>query len=63
MKLVILDWATMTNGDLAPNGFRTLVTEMECHASTKPEEAAERIGNAELVLCNKVPMTREVMES
>ena len=33
-----------------------------CNGTTKPEEVAEKIGDAEIVLCNKTPITRAVME-
>lgn len=62
MKIVVLDWNTMTsNGDISPDTLRQL-GEVEIFSLTKPSEAAERIGNADAVLCNKVPITREVMD-
>lgn len=64
MKLVILDWATMTfTGDLSPTCFHALADEVDCYSTTAPQEVAERIGNAELVLCNKAPITRAVLEA
>lgn len=64
MRLVILDWDTMTaNGDLSPECFRPFSSEIDCYGLTRPEEAAERIGDAELVLCNKVPITKAVMDA
>ena len=64
MRLVILDWDTMTaNGDLSPECFRPFASEIDCYGLTRPEEAAERIGDAELVLCNKVPITKAVMDA
>lgn len=63
MRIVVLDWNTMTaNGDLSPDELQQF-GEVEIFALTKPEEAAERIGNADIVLCNKVPITKEVMDS
>lgn len=62
MKIVVLDWDTMTmNGDISPAPLERL-GEVTIYGSTKPEEAAGRIGDAEAVLCNKVPITREVIE-
>lgn len=62
MKIVVLDWNTMTsNGDISPDTLRQL-GEVEIFSLTKPSEAAKRIGNADAVLCNKVPITREVMD-
>lgn len=63
MKLAILDWATMTSGDLRPDGFRGMAEVINCYSLTKPEETISRIGDAELVLCNKVPITRNVMDA
>lgn len=64
MRLVILDWDTMTaNGDLSPECFRPFASAIDCYGLTQPEEAAERIGDAELVLCNKVPITKAVMDA
>ena len=62
MKIVILDWKTMTaNGDLSPDCFKTL-GDVECYDFTPNELAAQRIGDAEIVLCNKVLITKEVIE-
>ncbi|MCD8187387.1 MAG: D-2-hydroxyacid dehydrogenase [Ruminococcus sp.] len=62
MKIVVLDWKTMTmNGDLSPDVLRQF-GETAVYPLTKAEEAAERIGDAEIVLCNKVPITEEVMQ-
>lgn len=62
MKIVVLDWKTMTmNGDLSPDVLRQF-GETAVYPLTKAEEAAKRIGDAEIVLCNKVPITEEVMQ-
>lgn len=61
MKLVILDWATVTAGDLTPQRFHALADEVECYSLTAPEETIERIRDADLVLCNKVQITESVM--
>ena len=64
MRLVILDWATMTaHEDLSPECFRPFADEIDRYNLTSPGEAAARIGDAELVLCNKVPITGEVIEA
>lgn len=63
MKIVVLDWKTMTmNGDLSPDILKQFGCT-EIYDLTKPDEAAARIGDADAVLCNKVPITREVMEN
>lgn len=63
MKLVILDWATVTTGDLSPRMFHTLADEVDCYSLTEPHETIERIGSAEMVVCNKVKITEEVMSA
>lgn len=63
MKTVILDWDTLTvNGDISAKCFEDF-GEVEIYGYTPPELAAERTGSAEIVLCNKTPITAEVIES
>jgi glycerate dehydrogenase len=61
MKIRILDWETLTSGDLSADRFKKY-GDTEIYSITAPELAAERIGDADIVLCNKTPMTREVFE-
>lgn len=62
MKIVILDWKTMTmNNDISPDCFKSL-GKVSCYDYTPNELAAERIADAEAVLCNKVLITDEVMK-
>lgn len=62
MKIAVLDWNTMTmNGDISPSELEKL-GEVTIFGLTKPEDAAENIGDAEAVLCNKVPITRAVID-
>ncbi len=62
MKIVVLDWETVCNdNDILPSVFAQF-GGADIYPLTKPEEAASRIGRAEAVLCNKVPITREVMD-
>lgn len=63
MKIVVLDWSTMTaNGDISPKVFDQF-EDVSIYDLTSPDDAAERIGSAEIVLCNKVPITRAVIDS
>ncbi len=64
-KLVILDWATMdaTPGELSWDAFRPLADEIEVYPLTTPEETVSRIGDADGVICNKVLITREVLDA
>ncbi len=62
MKIAILDWKTMTWGnELSPECFKKF-GEVKCWDFTSPELTAERIGDSDAVLCNKVLITREVMD-
>ncbi|MBO5343060.1 MAG: D-2-hydroxyacid dehydrogenase [Ruminococcus sp.] len=63
MKIVILDWSTMCSGnDLSPDIFREF-GEVSAYSLTSPEEVVPRINDAEIVLCNKVVITKEIMDS
>lgn len=61
MKISILDWATVSSGDISPDIFGQFGEVRICELCGS-ELAADRIGDADIVLCNKVPITREVME-
>jgi len=60
MKIVITDWKTVTNGDLSLDPIRAF-GEVTAYELTAPHEIAERIADADMVLCNKTPMTAEVL--
>ncbi len=63
-RLVILDWDTMSDhNELSPQRFQTLARLVDVYPLTKPEETISRIGDAELVICNKVLITKEVMDA
>ncbi len=62
MKIVILDSDTVTTGDLSFSAFAGY-GEVKRYGLTEPERVTERIRDAEIVLCNKTPITREVMNS
>lgn len=61
MKIVLPDWDTVSANDVGFSVF-SKYGEVICCGPTLPEEAADKIGDAEIVLCNKTPITREVME-
>lgn len=61
MKICILDWTTVTSGDIDSDIFSQF-GKVRCYPLTDNEKAAEYIGDADMVLCNKVLITREVME-
>ncbi len=60
MKIVITDWKTVTNGDLTTAPIERF-GEVTAYPLTKPDEITDRIKDADIVLCNKTPMTAEVL--
>lgn len=62
MKIAVLDWYTVNIiGDISTAPLEEL-GEMKIIPLTAPEEIAANIGDAEIVLCNKVMITRDIME-
>lgn len=63
MNIVILDWSTMCAGnDLSPDIFKEY-GNVKAYSLTSPDEVITRIGDAEIVLCNKVLITKDVMDN
>ncbi len=63
MKIAVLDWYTVNiSGDIPVSKLEEL-GEVKIIPLTKPEETAENIGDADIVLCNKVLIAREVMDA
>ncbi len=60
MKIVIPDWDTVSANDVGFSVFEQY-GDVICCGPTLPEEAAAKIGDAEIVLCNKTPITAEVI--
>lgn len=60
MKIVVLDGYTENPGDLSWDGLRAL-GELTVYDRTRPEEAASRIQDAEIIVTNKVPVTRSLL--
>lgn len=61
MRAVILDADTVTGGDVSLEPI-TAITETEVFGLTPENKVVENIGNAEIVLTNKVRITEEVMK-
>ena len=61
MKIVVLDGYTENPGDLSWDGLRAL-GELTVYDRTRPEEAASRIRDAEIIVTNKVPVTRALLD-
>lgn len=63
MKIAVLDWYTVNiSGDVSTAELEQL-GDVKIIPLTSPEETAANIGDAEIVLCNKVMITKEVMDS
>jgi glycerate dehydrogenase len=61
MQGVFLDLDTLDCGDLDLSSLRELLPGATFHPYTDDEQALERIGEAEIVLLNKVQLTAEVI--
>ena len=64
MKISVIDGYTENPGDLSWDGLRTLGDVVIYDHSTKDEaEIIRRIGNAEIVVANKSPISRRVLDA
>lgn len=61
MKIVILDGYTENPGDLSWEGFEKL-GELTVYDRTSAEEITSRIGDAEIVITNKTPITGQTLD-
>lgn len=61
MKIVILDRASI--GFDTPISVLSRFGEVVCYDSSSPEEAKERSADADVIIINKIKVTREIMES
>ena len=63
MKIVIPDGDTLAIPEMKKRIQELFPKfgEVICSGTTNPEEVAQKIGDADVVLCNKTPITREVM--
>ena len=62
MKIVILDGYTENPGDLSWSGFERF-GEVTIHDRTPYDKIIERIGDAEIVVTNKTPITAEILQA
>lgn len=60
MKIVITDSDTISDGEIGFSAFAKYGTVVR-YGRTEPERTAERIRGAAAVLCNKTPMTKEIL--
>lgn len=62
MKIAVLDWSTVScTGDIPLDKIMELGSA-DIFPLTSPDETAANIGGAEAVLCNKVQITRDIMD-
>ena len=58
--IVVLDGYTLNPGDLSWDGFEDL-GELTIYDRTDPKDIVARIGNADIVITNKTPLTKETL--
>lgn len=65
MKIVILDGYTENPGDLSWEGFERLgdLTVYDRTPLADPQETIKRIGDAQAVITNKTPLSKEVLDA
>ncbi|MGB5102141.1 MAG: D-2-hydroxyacid dehydrogenase [Steroidobacteraceae bacterium] len=64
MPSLFLDYATVSfNADLDPSPLRRVLPDLELRDHTPQDEIAARIAGAEVVLLNKLRITREIMQA
>lgn len=61
MKLTVLDGHGLNPGDLSWDSIKSLVDDFSVYDRSPAELVAERIGDSDLVLLNKVNITREIV--
>ena len=62
MKLVVLDGYTLNPGDISWGGFDPLA-DITIYDQTPADEIVSRIGDAQAVLTNKTPLSKEVIDA
>lgn len=62
MKIVILDGHAVNPGDLSWDCFRQF-GQVQVYEHTEVSESAQRIGDAEIVMTNKTPITEELLHA
>ena len=62
MKIVITDWSTVSGGDLPYDALQKF-GEVQVYDLTSYEETADRIADADIVLCNKTRLDRDNLQN
>ena len=63
MKIVILDARALNPGDMSYDAVRQFGEVTEYERTDSLEDTIARIGDAEIVLVNKVPITQEILDA
>ena len=58
MKIVIFDGHTINPGDLSWEALEA-IGDLTVYDATDPEQAFERLGDAEILMTSKCPVTKE----
>lgn len=61
MQIIVLDGHTLNPGDLSWEALKKL-GNLQVYERTQPSEIVERVGNAEIVLTNKVLLNRNILQ-
>lgn len=62
MKIVVLDGYTLNPGDLSWDGMKAL-GDFVCYDRTDDKDILSRIGDGEIVITNKTPLSRETIDA
>lgn len=62
MKIIVLDGHTLNPGDLSWSGFESF-GQVTVYDRTPQAEIIQRIGDAEMIITNKTPITQEILEA
>lgn len=62
MKIVVLDGYTLNPGDLSWDGMKAL-GDFVVYDRTVKEDIVDRIGDAEIVITNKTPITQQIIDT
>ncbi|HEC07239.1 MAG TPA: 2-hydroxyacid dehydrogenase [Thiolapillus brandeum] len=62
MKAVFLDYASIDAGDLDRSALAAAATHWEWHDATDARDILSRIRGADIVVSNKVPLDREILQ-
>ena len=63
MKITVLDGHGLNPGDVSWDGIKAFADEFTVYDRSPQELVAARIGNSEIVLLNKVHITKEIVEN